>query len=60
MDGEGGSLGILLIMSLLGGWMFIQTSSMIGILLILLGVLVFFGGMASAGEDSDFSALHEW
>ena len=60
MDDENTAVGILLLFVLIGGVWFVQSSNVMGILLGLVGVLLFFGAMLVAGENSDFDAMHEW
>lgn len=60
MDDENIAVIILLFFGLIGGFWFVSSLNAIGILIVLVGVILFFGAMGVAGENSDFDAIHEW
>ena len=60
MEEENGAVVLLVCLVLFGGVLFLQTINMMGILVILGAIVVFFGAMLVAGENSDFDAIHEW
>ena len=61
MPEEINALGLLILTGLVGMWIFLSSLNTIGILLILIGAIVFFGLMVVAGENSDFDDIHsEW
>jgi len=61
MDEENKAVGLLIMFVLIGGFWFVNSVNLGGMFLIFLGIIVFFGAMLVAGENSDFNAIHsEW
>ena len=58
--GEDAITGLTVLIVLICGIWVVLSLNAIGVLLGLVGVILFFGAMVVAGEDSDFNAIHEW
>jgi len=60
VNDENTAVSILLFFVLFCGFWFVSSLNAIGILIVLVGGILFFGAMLVAGENSDFDAIHEW